>query len=242
MSTSLQFSLFAKNGEVGVLRWASKHAGVLVGFVIIFQALLSIPNACASTAFVPPIVQSSPFLAPAKAFRFTAHMAPDNQIVLQWTAAPHYHLYRNRITLQVSPTSVRLGPYHLPPGKPLHIPGVGTLAVYEGVTTTVRVPVHFVGTPPHSFQVISTFQGCANAGVCYPVERKAITLIPTAAALSTVPFFAAPATPQPSHSAPPTRLSQKPVASGLYRGPLRKRNIKPVKLLRRAAAADIFPA
>ncbi|MBU2837294.1 hypothetical protein HF673_16420, partial [Acidithiobacillus thiooxidans] len=59
-------------------------------------------------------VHRSPFLAPTKAFRFKARMAPDDTLVLQWIAAPHYHLYRNRITLQVSPRSAHLAPYTLP--------------------------------------------------------------------------------------------------------------------------------
>ncbi|MBU2743542.1 hypothetical protein HAP67_18290, partial [Acidithiobacillus albertensis] len=66
-------------------------------------------------------VHRSPFLAPTKAFRFKARMAPDDTLVLQWIAAPHYHLYRNRITLQVSPRSAHLAPYTLPPGKPMDI-------------------------------------------------------------------------------------------------------------------------
>ncbi|WP_241791377.1 protein-disulfide reductase DsbD N-terminal domain-containing protein, partial [Acidithiobacillus thiooxidans] len=131
-------------------------------------------------------VHRSPFLAPAKAFRFKARMAPNDTLVLQWIAAPHYHLYRNRITLQVSPRSAHLAPYTLPPGKPMDIPGVGTLAVYEGDTTTIRVPVHFTGTPPKQLRVTSSFQGCANAGVCYPVITKSYTLSPTGIIASTV--------------------------------------------------------
>ncbi|WP_226835563.1 protein-disulfide reductase DsbD N-terminal domain-containing protein, partial [Acidithiobacillus ferridurans] len=73
------------------------------------------------------MASASPFLAPAKAFRFKAHMAPNNIVVLQWIAAPKYHLYRNRITVHLTPSSAQLGPYTLPPGKPMHIPGVGTL-------------------------------------------------------------------------------------------------------------------
>ncbi|WP_241791367.1 protein-disulfide reductase DsbD [Acidithiobacillus thiooxidans] len=131
-------------------------------------------------------VHRSPFLAPAKAFRFKARIAPIDTLVLQWIAAPHYHLYRNRITLQVSPRSAHLAPYTLPPGKPMNIPGVGTLAVYEGDTTTIRVPVHFTGTAPKQLRVTSSFQGCANAGVCYPVITKSYTLSPTGMVASTV--------------------------------------------------------
>ncbi|MBU2764403.1 protein-disulfide reductase DsbD [Acidithiobacillus caldus] len=192
-------------------------ARVIFMLVLLFLSfLVSAATAMAATYLPSFDAQSSSFLAPAKAFQFTARMAPHHEMVLQWIAAPHYHLYRNRITLQVAPKTVRLGHYQLPPGKPLHIPGVGTLAVYEGVTTTIRVPLHFVGPPPHSFQVTSTFQGCANAGVCYPVERKTFTLMPTVASPSKSLAPAVAATPHPPQKTSSTQVSQKPAASGLY--------------------------
>ncbi|MBU2723049.1 thiol:disulfide interchange protein, partial [Acidithiobacillus ferridurans] len=89
--------------------------------------LLPSQPAWANAPFLSPMASASPFLAPAKAFRFKAHMAPNNIVVLQWIAAPKYHLYRNRITVHLTPSSAQLGPYTLPPGKPMHIPGVGTL-------------------------------------------------------------------------------------------------------------------
>ncbi|MBU2837856.1 thiol:disulfide interchange protein, partial [Acidithiobacillus thiooxidans] len=133
-------------------------------------------------------------------------------LVLQWIAAPHYHLYRNRITLQVSPRSAHLAPYTLPPGKPMDIPGVGTLAVYEGDTTTIRVPVHFTGTPPKQLRVTSSFQGCANAGVCYPVITKSYTLSPTGIIASTVRHAPALADTHPALQKP----VQPSVVAGQY--------------------------
>ncbi|MBE7567758.1 MULTISPECIES: protein-disulfide reductase DsbD [Acidithiobacillus] len=176
-------------------------------------ALILSPSALASPLILAKAdVSSSPFLAPAKAFRFKARMAPNDTLVLQWIAAPHYHLYRNRITLQVSPRSAHLAPYTLPPGKPMDIPGVGTLAVYEGDTTTIRVPVHFTGTPPKQLRVTSSFQGCANAGVCYPVITKSYTLSPTGIIASTVRHAPALADTHPALQKP----VQPSVVAGQY--------------------------
>ncbi|MHB8249636.1 MAG: protein-disulfide reductase DsbD [Acidithiobacillus sp.] len=121
----------------------------------------------------------SAFLAPAQAFRFVATMAPQNVVVLRWTAAPGYHLYRDRIRLRVTPTSAHFAPYTLPPGKWMTIPAVGRLQVYEG-NMTLQVPLQFTGTPPKTVQVSSSFQGCANAGVCYPQITKTFSLATTA--------------------------------------------------------------
>lgn len=188
----------------------------LLWFWPLLAAMLlpSLP-AWANVPLLSPMANASPFLAPAKAFRFKAHMAPNNIVVLQWIAAPKYHLYRNRITVHLTPSSAQLGPYTLPPGKPMRIPGVGTLAVYEGDTTTIRVPVHFTGRPPKHIQVTSSFQGCANAGVCYPLETKAYTLTPTAVTRNTATMATTSSTP-PHPTASPAMQIHPARASGQY--------------------------
>ncbi|WP_418910557.1 protein-disulfide reductase DsbD [Acidithiobacillus ferriphilus] len=189
---------------------------LLLWFWPLLAAILlpSLP-AWANVPLLSPMANASPFLAPAKAFRFKARMAPNDVAVLQWIAAPKYHLYRNRITVHLTPSSAQLGPYTLPPGKPMHIPGVGTLAVYEGDTTTIRVPVHFTGSPPKHIQVTSSFQGCANAGVCYPLETKAYTLIPTAVTRNTATMATTSSTP-PHPTASPAMQIHPARASGQY--------------------------
>lgn len=168
--------------------WIFRQILKLIGYAFLFwflwllaaSGLLLSPPAFANPTFVTGgAISASPFLAPAQAFRFKARMAANDILVLQWIAAPHYHLYRNRITLRIAPNTAHLAAYTLPPGKPMHIPGVGTLAVYEGDTTTIRVPVHFTGKKPKQITVTSSFQGCANAGVCYPVATRSVVLATT---------------------------------------------------------------
>ncbi len=177
--------------------------------------LMLSPPAFASSPFLTKAVSPSPFLAPTKAFRFKARMAPNDTLILQWIAAPNYHLYRNRITLQITPSSAHLAPYTLPPGKPMHIPGVGTLAVYEGDTTTIRVPVHFTGKAPNRIQVMSSFQGCANAGVCYPVETKSYSLTMTGPTSSNSPISLVSSATTAAVHRPPTQAAP-PTAAGQY--------------------------
>lgn len=144
---------------------------------------LVMPMAQASSLFATPS-----FLPPAKAFSFHARIALHHILVVQWMAAPGYHLYRDRIHLEVSPNMARLAPYTLPPGKWMTIPAVGRLQVYEG-TTTLRVPLQFTGALPKAIVVTSRFQGCANTGVCYPEMTKTLSL---------------PVTPLPGEAGPKT--------------------------------------
>lgn len=119
-----------------------------------------------------PVAQSQP-LRPNQAFRFTAHLV-NHALVVSWVAAPGYHFYRSRTQLQVLPESVRLKPFHLPPGRWVDDPAFGHQQVYEG-QTTLTIP--FLRTPTtRTIEVVSHYQGCANAGICYPPLVKTVAL------------------------------------------------------------------
>jgi thiol:disulfide interchange protein DsbD len=123
--------------------------------------------------FVP--AGAAQFLQPDQAFQFSAQAGADHTLLLTWRAAPGYHLYRDRIRLSVSPSTVILGTYTLPPGVELNDPAFGKVRVLEG-TQTLTVPYRIDGTPPSAITVTSTFQGCADAGVCYPEQRKTVSI------------------------------------------------------------------
>ena len=170
----------------------------IVPLVLLF---LVMPVAQASALFANPS-----FLPAAKAFSFHARMAPHHTLVVQWITAPGYHLYRDHIHLEVSPNTAHLTPYTLPPGKWMTVPAVGRLQVYEG-TTTLRVPLQFTGTPPKAVVITSRFQGCANAGVCYPEMTKTLSL-----PVTTSPGEAGP------ENIPPTAALPSPAATSSSAG------------------------
>ncbi len=112
-------------------------------------------------------------LAPDQAFRFHAAVV-GGKLRVRWTAAPGYHLYRSRIHLSVGPRAVRLAPYHLPEGRWVNDPALGHQQVYEG-RTALTIP--FAEVPAASpIRVTARYQGCANAGICYPPLTKTVVL------------------------------------------------------------------
>jgi len=145
------------------------------------------------------VAQARP-LRPNQAFRFHAAIRHD-ALVVRWTAAPGYHLYRSRIHLTVSPASVRLAPFSFPKGRLVQDPAFGRQQIYEGRT---RLTIPFVSAPAgQNMRVTARYQGCADAGICYPPQHKTVNLIipptvhaqPTALVRHTVT--------QKGHSAPP---------------------------------------
>ncbi len=141
-------------------------------------------------------------LAPNQAFRFHAAVA-DGKLVVRWTAAPGYHLYRSRIHLAVGPRKVHLAPFVLPKGRWVNDAAFGHQQVYEG-RTGLAIPFA-APRAVSTIQVTARYQGCANAGICYPPLTKTVILKappsgwPHAGGLERV----ASVTPPPAKGAPP---------------------------------------
>lgn len=165
------------------------RAGLMGKVGAVFLMLLA---SAAMTAFARP-------LPPQQAFRFHAALV-HQALEVRWTAAPGYHIYRSRVHLSVSPRSVRLAPFRLPKGRWVNDPAFGRQAVYEGRTDlTIPLLSAPAGRP---IEVIARYQGCANAGICYPPLQKTVVLTAPTITQPT-PSALVSATPLASASQPP---------------------------------------
>lgn len=112
---------------------------------------------------------SDTFLPPEEAFVATAAPTPTG-VAWSWRIAPGYHLYRDSLSLQ--PESGRVAwpqPLALPPGIETFDANKGkTVQMYEG---TLTVPVAATAQDPEVF-VRTRWQGCADAGLCYPPAEQ----------------------------------------------------------------------
>jgi thiol:disulfide interchange protein DsbD len=115
------------------------------------------------------------FLPPEIAFRVGAHLEGD-QLRLRWIIADGYYLDRQKIQVTAESPDLVLGPLQLPPGDALTDAYFGTQRVYRHeVEASVRVTRQDFGA--HPVQVRVAYQGCADAGLCYP--QLAQVLFPT---------------------------------------------------------------
>ena len=85
---------------------------------------------------VAPAWAAAEFLEPEKAFRLAVQEQGAGQVQLQWTIAPGYYLYRNRIG--VSGTGV--GAVEKPRGEVKEDPNFGTVEVYHEAVQAARGP------------------------------------------------------------------------------------------------------
>ena len=119
-------------------------------------------------------LQTTPdFLPVDRAFVFSASIER-GRVVAQWRMPPGYYLYRERLQLQPG-EGLKLGPLATPPGKRIDDAYFGSTEVYYG---QVRVDAPIQAWPEAGVPVTVHFvyQGCAEAGLCYPPQKRTVTL------------------------------------------------------------------
>jgi thiol:disulfide interchange protein DsbD len=116
-----------------------------------------------------------------------------DEIRLSWQTADGYYLYRDKISVRSGDPSVTLGTPRLPEGTPKSDEFFGATTVYYGPTDVV-IPV---SRPPDlsRFEVAVTFQGCADAGLCYPPTIRTLAFDPPAAGSASAATVSSPTEP-----------------------------------------------
>jgi thiol:disulfide interchange protein DsbD len=109
-----------------------------------------------------------------QAFVFTAIADGADRVLLDWQVAPGYYLYRHRTSAKTSTPGFSLGEIAMPEGKKKTDEFFGDVEVYYGILTAT-VPVTRP-TGASSFEVEVTYQGCADAGLCYPPVTKTMAI------------------------------------------------------------------
>ena len=108
------------------------------------------------------------FLDPEAAFVLSTDAIAGQAVVVRWEIADGYYLYRERFKFEgKEPTGVTLGMAELPRGKVKEDPYFGRQQVYYQ-EVEARIPVTFAGNGTRDVQIEITYQGCADAGLCYP--------------------------------------------------------------------------
>jgi len=150
------------------------------------------------------------FLDPDQAFELTTRQADDGSVVADWAIAPGYYLYRDKFKVTVKSGEVQAGGVELPPGDEKEDEFFGRIRVFHNQVQG-RIPLS--GSGPVELEI--GYQGCAEAGLCYPPIIKTVAYdVPTGA----VAMPAVPVAPAPAPAAPVSeqdRLAQS-IASGGY--------------------------
>jgi thiol:disulfide interchange protein DsbD len=132
------------------------------------------------------------FLPPDVAFRLGGSVVDGSNVRLRWVIADGYYLYKQKIEVKAESPDLVVGEPQLPQGVMKTDPYLGRQEIYTQ-QFEAQVPYSRSDFGAHPIQLKVTYQGCAEAGLCYPPITK--VLFPTARA----PVGGM---PQPSASAP----------------------------------------
>jgi len=116
------------------------------------------------------------FLSPDKAFRLDALGDGTDRVQLNWQIADGYYLYRSRIHIDTASSKAQLGTAQFPTGDIKNDEYFGKQEVYHhGVAVTVPVARASGGALQLPLKV--TYQGCAEAGLCYPPITRVVSVM-----------------------------------------------------------------
>jgi thioredoxin:protein disulfide reductase len=112
------------------------------------------------------------FLNPDVAFRVGARLE-GNLLKVRWVIADGYYLYRSKMEVQAESPDLMVYPPQLPKGVVKTDPYLGTQEIYTQQVEAL-VPYSRIDFGAHPIQVKVTYQGCAEAGLCYPPITKVL--------------------------------------------------------------------
>lgn len=119
------------------------------------------------------VAQEPKFLPPDQVFHVSATAAGSNAVRLDWTIRGGYYLYRERMKV-ASPDGTALGALQLPRGQIKMDRYFGREEIYRDAVSGTVALQGAAGARTLPLRV--TYQGCADAGLCYPPITKTLTV------------------------------------------------------------------
>ncbi|MDX1251884.1 MAG: protein-disulfide reductase DsbD [Gammaproteobacteria bacterium] len=118
------------------------------------------------------------FLEPDRAFVLSVDAVNGGTVRARWDIAEGYYLYKNKFGFDLKDApGVSLGKFSAPQGQFKSDPNFGQVEVYHD-QVVINLPVTRAAATPANIMLEARYQGCADAGFCYPpiTRRIALTL------------------------------------------------------------------
>ncbi|MBU2895325.1 protein-disulfide reductase DsbD [Vibrio hepatarius] len=144
----------------------------ILSLVLLYLTVFSAPTMAVfeQTKSIPSFGnQSNSFVPVDEAFPFNAYQQ-GNRVYLDWQVKQGYYLYQHK--LSVNGENVRLNNLKMEEGTPHQDEFFGEVNIY---TTPLFIEVPLVGYQDGARLVVQ-YQGCAEAGFCYPPETRVVDL------------------------------------------------------------------
>lgn len=146
------------------------------------------------------------FLDPDVAFQPGVTASADGSLLTaRWNIAEGYYLYRDKLKVELPDAAgIALQTAQFPAGEFKDDETFGRVEVYHNLVEA-RVPLTRTDTAAKTVQVKLSYQGCAEAGICYPPQTKLIEVsLPAGGSAVATTAAAQPETAAAADSAPVT--------------------------------------
>lgn len=147
---------------------------LVVGALFPFATVLAAPQA-PSALDAPKPKSGDDFLPVDEAFRLGSLSTAPDRVRLVWQIADGYYLYRSRIKIKTDSTAVQIGTIDMPPGQEKNDEFFGKQQIYHH-ELIATVSLIRAGNSPLTLPLSVSYQGCAEAGLCFPPVTKTLTL------------------------------------------------------------------
>lgn len=142
-------------------------------FALFLSALIPVSaQQSATPSVLAALNQDNQFLPVEQAFVFDFRQN-GNELELSWTIAEGYYLYKEKIKLVG--VAVSFSHPTMPVGEPHEDEYFGKTEIYRK-SLTIKVPLSDIDAKDALLKV--RFQGCADAGLCYPPVTQQVPLFP----------------------------------------------------------------
>lgn len=111
------------------------------------------------------------FLDPEEAFSVQIEQVDAQNVKAHFKIAPKYYLYQDRIGFEVHSGDATLGTAAMPSAYLKNDPNFGDVFIYDQ-PFSVDLPIQ----ANSDFELLVKFQGCADAGLCYPPQKEVIQI------------------------------------------------------------------
>jgi thiol:disulfide interchange protein DsbD len=142
------------------------HTRFSIGLILTLLCLLGLSGTAHS---------QEDFLKPAQAFPFTGKADGPEAVVVHWRIADGYYLYKSKLKFRTDAEGFDLGYPDFPEAEVKDDEFFGEVEIYRG-ELTVRVPVRRSPAAEDTLRLMVTFQGCADAGLCYPPSTRTLLI------------------------------------------------------------------
>ena len=140
---------------------------------VTLTAFLLLSSLCqATTSFDSLFSQGPKFLPLEEAFQFSFSQQ-DDKVIVRWQISDGYYLYKDKFKF-TSPTT-NITQITLPQGTDHDDPYFGTQSVYYYETSFS----FSVEDPTKEHAITMDYQGCADAGLCYPPSKQTLFFDPS---------------------------------------------------------------